>query len=102
MISFEQINLKPSYCLFKDMKYIDLNLLSVNKKCLKNIDVVVHQIKYIITQNIDNQNIDSELPLSISFSDVDAYIIEENENKYLIFALTENNRKMLDVQKTLE
>ena len=28
------------------------------------------------------------------FSDVDAYTIEENENKYLIFALTENNRKV--------
>ena len=28
------------------------------------------------------------------FSDVDAYTIEENENKYLIFALTENNIKV--------
>ena len=80
--------------LFNDVKHIDLNLLGINKKCIKNTYVVAHEIKYIITQNIDNQNIDNELPLRLSFINVDAYIIEENENKYLIFALTENNTKM--------
>ena len=58
-------------------------MLSVNIKCIKNTDVVIHEIKYIVTQNIDNQNTDYELPLCISSSDVRAYIIEENENKYL-------------------
>ena len=43
--------------------------------------VYAHEIKYIITQNIDNQNIDNELPLCLSFNDIDAYIIEENKNK---------------------
>ena len=33
-------------------------------------------------------SIDSESHLCLSFSDVDAYIIEENGNKYLILALT--------------
>ena len=37
-------------------------------------------------QSINNQNIDKEVPLCLSFSDVDAYIIEENENKYLVLA----------------
>ena len=101
MITFEKINLKPSYCLFNGIKHIDLNFLSINKKCIKNTDVVIHEIKYIIKQNIDNQNIDNELPLCLSFSDLNVYIIEENENKYLIFALTENNRKMLEVYKKL-
>ena len=32
------------------------------------------------------QNIDNELLLCLSFNDIDAYIIEENESKYLIFA----------------
>ena len=36
-------------------------------------------------QSINNQNIDKGIPLCFSFNDVDAYIIEENENKYLIF-----------------
>ena len=53
------------------------------------------------TQNIDNQNIDNELPICLSFSNVDAYIIEENKTNYLIFDLTENNRKMLEMYKKL-
>ena len=76
-------------------------MLSINKICTKNTDVVAHEIKYIITQNIDNQNTDNELPLCLSFSSVDAYIIEENENKCLIFALTEKNKKMLEMYKNL-
>ena len=101
MVTFEKINLEPSYCLFNDIKHIALNLLSINKKCIKNADIVAHQIKYITTQNIDNQNIDNELPLCFSLSNVDAYIIKENENKYLIFVLTENNRKSLEMYKNL-
>ena len=58
-------------------------------------------------QSINYQNIDNEVPLCLSFSNVDAYIIEENENenknesenRYLIFPLTENNKKY---KKTLE
>ena len=76
-------------------------MLSINKICTKNTDVVAHEIKYIITQNIDNQNTDNELPLCLSFSSVDAYIIEENENKCLIFALTEKNKKMLEMYENL-
>ena len=101
MITFEKINLKPSYCLFNDIEYIDLNLLSINKNFIKNTDVIIHEIKYIITKNIDNQNIDNKLPPCLSFSDVNGYIIEENENKYLVFALTENNRKMSEMYKKL-
>ena len=78
MVTSDRINLKPSYCFFNDIKHIDLNLLCVNKKGIKNTDVAAHEIKYIITQNIDNQNIDTELPLCLSFRNVDAYIIEEN------------------------
>ena len=70
-------------------------MLSINKKRIKNTDVAAHEIKYSITKNIDNQNIDTELPLCLSFNDINAYI----ENKYLIFALTENNRKMLEMHK---
>ena len=61
------------------------------------------KFQFITTQNINNQNINNELPLCISFSDVKAYIIEENENKYLIFVLIKNNKKMLKMyKKTLE
>ena len=52
-------------------------------------------------QSINNQNIDKEVPLFLSFSDVDACIIQENENKYLVLALTENNKEVLDAYKKL-
>ena len=52
--SFEKISLKPSYCVFNDIKQFDLNLLSINKNCIKNTNVVTHEIKYITTQNINN------------------------------------------------
>ena len=93
MVTFERINLKPFCCFFNDIKHIDLNLVSINKKHIKNTDVVTHEIKYIIMQNVDGQNIDNELPLCLNFSNIDAYIIEENKNKYLIFALTEKKTK---------
>ena len=92
-MTFEKINLKPSYCLFNDIKDTDLNLLIINKKCMKNTDVVIYEIKYITTQSINNQDIDNEVLLCLSFTDVDACIIEDNENKYLRFALTGNNKK---------
>ena len=52
-------------------------------------------------QSINNQKSDREIPLCLSFSNLDAYIIEENGNKYLIFALTKNERKMLELYKKL-
>ena len=97
--TFEKINLNPTYYFFDDIKDIDLNLLSINKKCIKNTDAVSYEVKYIIMQSINNQNTDKEVPLSLTFTDVDAYIIEENENKYLVLALTENNKEVLDAYK---
>ena len=101
MTTFGKTNLKPSYCVFDSIEYIDKGLISINKKCIKNTYIFALEIKYITKQNINNQNIDNELPLCFSFSDVDAYIIEENKNKYLIFALTENSREMLKMYKKI-
>ena len=52
-------------------------------------------------QNINGQNIDGKVPLCLRFSDLDAYFIEENEKKYLVFALTENNKEVLELYKKL-
>ena len=78
---------------FDDIKNIDLDLLTINKKCMKNANTVSYEIKYITMQNINVQNIGEEVPLCHRFSDVDRYFIEENKNKYLVFALTENNKE---------
>ena len=76
-------------------------MLSIDKECMKNTDTAIYKTKYIIMQSINNQNIDRIISLCLSFTDVDAYIIEENENKYLIFALTENNKEVLELYKNL-
>ena len=76
-------------------------MLSVNKKHIKNTDVVAHEIKYITKQNIADHYLDNELPLCFSFSDIRAHIIEETKNKYLVFALTENNKEELEMYKKL-
>ena len=52
-------------------------------------------------QSINNQNIDRGIPLCLKYSDVDAYIVEENEIKYLIFALTEDDKEVLELNKKL-
>ena len=91
-ITFEKTNVNHTYYFFNDVKNIDQNLLNINKTYAKNKNA-------IMMQSINNQNIDREISLCLSFSDVDVYIIEENENKYLIFALTENNKEVLELNK---
>ena len=73
----------------------------MNKKCMKNADAVSYEIKYFTMQSINNQYIDKEVLLCLSFSDVDAYIIEDNENKYLVFALAENTKEVLQLYEKL-
>ena len=95
MLIFEKNNLNHSYYFLNDIENIDTNLLNINKIYARNTDFVIYEIKYIMMQSSNNKNIDRETPLCLSFYNVDTYIIEENENKYLIFALTENNRNVL-------
>ena len=81
MITLKKINLNLPYYFFIgtiSIKSVGPNLLSINKISNKNTDVVVYNIKYIKMDSINNQNIDSEDTVCFSFSDVDAYIIEES------------------------
>ena len=75
-------------------------MLSINKRYIKNTNIVAHEIKYITKQNIADQYIGRELPLCFSFLFIRAYINEEAKDKYLIFALTEDN-KNLEIYKNL-
>ena len=98
-VKFQKINLYRPYYFFSDIKNIDPNLLSINKIYTNNNDVAFYSIKYIMMESIYTQNTDGENLLCLSFSDVDTYIIEESGNKYLIFALTEKNKKVLELYK---
>ena len=85
-----------------NIKNFDPNLLSINKISYKSTDAVVYSTKYIMMEGINKQNIVSENLLCLIFINTDAYNIEEsNENKYLIFALTKNNKKILETYRKL-
>ena len=91
-ITFEKINLNHTLLFFKDIKNIDVTLLNVHKTCAKNTNAVIYEIKYTMVQRVHNKNINKEVPLCLSFSDVDAYIFDENQNKYLVSALRDSNK----------
>ena len=47
------------------------------------------------------ENTYEKVPLYLRLAAVDAYFIEENENKYLVFAMTENNKNVFGLYKKL-
>ena len=61
--TFEKIDPNHTYYIFNDIKNIDQNLLSIDKKCMKNTDAAIYEIKYITMQITNNHNIDIGIPL---------------------------------------
>ena len=49
-----------------------------------------------ISQCLDHVNIDRVNPLYLIFNNVDGYIEESNEDKYLVFASTAKNKEVLE------
>ena len=47
-------------------------------------------------KNLDNENIDGANSLYLVINNVDPYIKENNEDKYLIFAFTDKNKEALE------
>ena len=99
MRSDKQINIKNClYYFFNDMinfKNFDSNLLSIYKISFKSTDAVIYNIRHITTKSLDHVNIDEENPLYLVFNNIDGYIEESNEDKYLIFASTDKNKEVL-------
>ena len=52
--TFEKINLSHTYSFIDGINNIVLNLLAINKYCMKNTDAVSYEIKYITMQSINN------------------------------------------------
>ena len=64
-----------------NIKNLDLNLLRIDKKSCKNIDI--YYIGYITTKSIsDYENINSVNSLCLIVDETDGYIKQSNENKY--------------------
>ena len=72
-----------------NIKNFDSNLLKIDKKSYKNINI--YYIGYITIK--DHVNINGVNPLYFIINEVDGYIEESNGNKYWIFASTVKPKK---------
>ena len=78
-----------------NIKNFDSNLIKIDKKSYKNIDI--YYIGYITIKNIiDYNKINSVNQLYVIIGEADGYIEEKDENKYLIFASTDKNKEVLE------
>ena len=94
----KQINIKNrTYYFYNDiidLKDFDARLLKIDKKSYKNIGI--YNIGYITIKKIDDcKNIYSVNPLYLIIAHASGYIEEKNENKYLIFDSTDENKELL-------
>ena len=76
-------------------KRSDSSLLVIDKISFKSIDAVTYHIKCITMKSLDHGNIECENSLLSFVNNVDGYIEKENEDKYLIFASTDQNKEAL-------
>ena len=76
-------------------KRFDSSLLVIDKISFKSIDAVTYHIKFITMKSLDHGNIECENSLLSFVNNVDGYIEKENEDKYLIFASTDQNKEAL-------
>ena len=67
--------------------------LEIDRKSYKNIGI--YNIGYITIKKIDDcENVYSVNPLHLFFNRASRYIEEKNENKYLIFDSTDENKDL--------
>ena len=94
----KQIEIKNrTYYFYNDMinlQDFETNLLKIDKKSYKNIDI--YYIGYIAIKKIDDcENILSVNPLYLLVNNASGYIEAKNGNKYLIFDDSVNENKGL-------
>ena len=92
----KQINSKnQTYYFYNDivdLKYFEANLLEIDKKSYKNIDI--YYIGYITVKKIDGyQSIYSVNPLCLRINHASGYIEETNWDRYLIFGSAGETKK---------
>ena len=94
----KQIEIKNrTYYFYNDIINIeefDSNLLKIDKKSYKDIDI--YYIGYITIKKIDDcENIYSVNPLYLITGKVDGHIEEKNGSKYLVFDSMDENKEVL-------
>ena len=77
-----------------NLKHFEPNMLKIDRKSYKNIGI--YNIGYIAIKRIkDYEKICSVNPLYLRVYHASRYIEEKNENKYLIFDSTDENKELL-------
>ena len=100
MKSTKQINIKGRTNYFYndiiDIKTFDSNMLKVDKKTYKNLDI--YNIGNVTVKNIGSSSghsINSVNPLYLCIDNASGYIEEKESNKCLIFDTTDENKELL-------
>ena len=93
----KQINIKhQTYYFYNDIidvETFDVNLLKIDKKTYKDIDIF--NIGYVAKKIDDCINISSVNPLYLRIDNASGYIEEINGDKYLFFDVRDENKKLL-------
>ena len=91
MKTIRQVRQHYFFNTMTNIKNFDPSLLSIDKISFKSTDSIIYHIDYITMKSLDNEN-----SLYLTFNNVDGYIEESNEDKYLIFASTDKNKGVLE------
>ena len=97
MRSIKEINIKnQTYYFFDEMiniKYFHSNLLKIEKKSYKDIDICY--IGYITVKDSDYVKINSVNPLYLMIGKLNGNTEEKNVRKYLVFDSADKNKEVL-------
>ena len=98
MGSIKQINIKNRTCYFYndiiDIETFDSNMLNLDKKSYKDLDI--YNIGYVTIKEIGSgYDINSVNLLYLRIDNAIGYIEEINEDKYLVFDVSDENKKLL-------
>ena len=88
----KQLNIKNrTYYFYNDL----INIKDFDPKLDKksSMDISIYYIGYVTKK--PEYNIDSVNPLHLLLGEIDGFIEEENESKYLNIALTDSNNEVL-------
>ena len=100
MRSIKQINLenRPHYFYndITNIKNFNSNLLNIHKILFKSTATIICNIKFMIIKSLNQANVDNKNPIYFIFNNLDRYIKESNEDKYLAFASTDKNKEALE------
>ena len=101
METIKQINVKNRtyyfyfYSNIIDIKSFDSNMLKLDKKSYKNLDI--YNIGYVTIKKIGyGYDINSVNPLYLRIDNANGYIEEINWYKYLAFDAIDENKKLLE------